>query len=148
MSQQVSEVMQMGVQPPYQYAVPQEPNTKEQQISVNKSNIKVPVDIQDALEIVETLGPIDGTVAENIAMDKRGYAMMGIYATATAGKTHTYTVQYSYDNVVWITYYTSAAPEVTYSPAAFLHAARYWTLSSDAVAGVHNVTLIMGAVLG
>jgi hypothetical protein len=128
--------------------VGQEPGTKEIQISVNKSNIKVPIDIQDALEIVEML-TVTGTVLNSITMDKRGYAMVNIYALSdTGGKTHTYIVDYSYDNVTWINYYTSGAPELGYNPAAFWHSARYWRIAFDAVAGAHNVTLILASVLG
>jgi hypothetical protein len=128
--------------------VNQEPGTKEMQISINKSNIKVPVDIQDALEITELLMGADGTAAQAISMDKRGYAMVNIRCFASAAAVHTYVVDYSFDNVTWINYYTSGAPETLYNPAAFWHSARYWRITTAGVGGAHTVDLILASVLG
>jgi hypothetical protein len=123
---------------------PQEPGTNEQQISVNKSNIKVPVDIQDALEIKEELYAADGTAAQNITMDKRGYGFVQALAKSTAAKLHTYTLEYSFDNINWYNQYTSGAPELS-TNQTLSSTARYWRWSSDAVAGAHTLDLILGA---
>jgi len=130
------------------YSIPQEPGTKEPQYSINKSNIKVPVDIQDALEITEILMGADGTAAQAITMDKRGYAMVNIRGFASAAAVHTYVVDYSFDNVNWINYYTSGAPETLYNPVAFWHSARYWRITTAGVGGAHTIDLILAAVLG
>jgi len=129
--------------------LPQEPGTNEQQISVNKSNIKVPVDIQDALEIKEELYGADGTSAQGpITLDKRGYTLIQFDGhSSSAAKPHTFTVEYSFDNITWYNQYTSPAPEQNLSKTVE-SAARYWRISSDAVAGAHNIDLVLGAVVG
>ena len=126
--------------------VPQEPTTKEPQISINRSNIKVPVDIQDALEIKEELYAADGTGAQQITMDKRGYDKVQVTAhSSNAANLHIYTVDYSYDNVTWYNAYTSAGAERTIEHTYPDVSARYWRLGSDAVAGVHTVDLVLAS---
>ena len=126
--------------------IPQEV-TKEPQISINRSNIQVPCDIQNALEIREELYNADGTAAQAITMDKRGYGKIQMTAYSdNAALLHTYTWDFSYDNVNWYNHYTSVAPERERQLTAPDVAARYWRLGSDAVPGVHGVDLVMGAV--
>ena len=125
---------------------PQEPGTCEPQMSINKANIKVPVDIQDALEIKEELYAADGTAAQSITMDKRGYGFVQALALSTAAKLHIYILEYSFDNAVWFNEYTSGAAELSINRTTS-STARYWRLSSDAVGGAHTLSLVLGATL-
>lgn len=125
--------------------VPQVPGTKEMMIDVAKSDIKVPVDMQDALEINELL-TASGTAILSITMDKRGYGFVQAVAfSSNPVLTHLYTLEYSFDNAQWFTEYLSAIAEISINRTVS-STARYWRLSSDANAGgAHNVTLILGA---
>jgi hypothetical protein len=126
--------------------VGQEPGTKEMQISVNKSNIKVPIDIQDALEILEGLWMVDGTVAQGpVTLDKRGYGFVQIlFKSNTVGKLHILTIDFSFDNVTWYNEYISGAAEQSKN-YTLSSTARYWRASTDAVAGAHTVDIVLGA---
>jgi hypothetical protein len=127
--------------------VPQEPGTKQMMISVDKSNIKVPVDVQDALEINESL-TVTGTVLNSITMDKRGYGFVQALAYSDVGaRTHIYTLDFSFDNALWFNEYTSAIAEVSINRTVS-STARYWRLGFDAnAASNHNVTVVLGATL-
>jgi hypothetical protein len=132
---------------PFQYAVPQEPGTKEPQMSINKSNIKVPVDVQDVLEIYEGLWAVSGLAAQAITCDTRGYKIKQYLCKSnTPGELHTWTIDYSFDNVTWYNQYTSGAPEVS-TGAYVTSAARYWRASSNNNGGgAHTVDLVLGSV--
>ena len=132
--------------PPNQ-VLPQEPGTKQQLVSIDKANIKTPVDIQDQLEIYDGLWGADGTAAQGpITCDTRGYGSKQFTCVSnTAGKLHIWTIAYSFDNVTWYNHYVSAGAELSTSQTV-ISAARYWRASSDAVAGAHTVDLILGAV--
>jgi len=127
--------------------LPQEPGTKEQMMSINKSNIKVPCDIQDQLEIKEELYAADGTAAQSITCDTRGYGTKQFTCkSSNVAKVHIYTIDYSFDNVNWYNQYTTPAGGEVSTSQTCISAARYWRASSDAVAGAHTVDLILGAV--
>jgi hypothetical protein len=115
-------------------------------IDVAKSDIKVPVDIQDALEILESLMAASGLVAQSITMDKRGYGFVQALAKSnTPGELHTWTLEFSFDNATWYTEYVSGAPEVSINRTSS-SAARYWRLSSNNNGGAaHTVDLVLAA---
>ena len=124
--------------------VPQEPGTKQMMISVDKSNIKVPVDIQDALEIVESIMDSVATPV-SITMDGRGYGFKQAFATADAGKTRTFLVEFSFDNARWYIEYTSGVPEL-YINRSLSSTARYWRpTATDTLASGGEVDLVLGA---
>jgi hypothetical protein len=126
------------------YSIPQEPGTKEPQYSINKSNIKVPVDIQDALEILESLMDSVATPV-SITLDKRGYGFVQAVATADPGKTRTYLIEFSFDNARWYPEYTSGVPELNINRSVS-SSARYWRLTAtDTLASGGEVDLILGA---
>jgi hypothetical protein len=115
-------------------------------MSLDKANIKCPVDIQDQLEIYEGLWAADGTAAQTITCDTRGYGTKQFTCLSnTAGKLHIWTISYSFDNVTWYVHYASAGAELSTSQTV-ISAARYWKVASDAVVGAHTEDLIIGAV--
>ena len=124
--------------------VPQEPGTKQMMISVDKSNIKVPVDVQDALPINESL--LDSVATPvSITMDGRGYGFKQAVATADAGKTRTYLIEFSFDNARWYTEYTSGVPELSIN-RSLSSTAPFWRLTAtDTLASGGEVDLILGA---
>ncbi len=127
------------------FSIPQEPGTKEPQYSINKSNIKVPVDIQDALEINESLLDSEATPV-TITMDSRGYGLKQAVGVADAGKTRTYLIEFSFDNARWYPEYVSAIPELSIN-RTLSSSARYWRLTAtDTLASGGQVDLILGAV--
>lgn len=129
---------------PFRQMVPQEPNTNQPQISVDKSNIKVPVDIQDALEILESITASAATPV-SITMDGRGYGFKQALGMASAGKTRTFLVEFSFDNVTWYTEYTSGVPELSIN-RTLSSTARYWRLTAtDTLASGGTVDLVLGA---
>lgn len=126
------------------WVIPQEPGTKEPMFSINKSNIKVPVDIQDALEILESV-MASAVSPVSITMDGRGYGFKQALGMATVGDTRTYLVEFSFDNATWYTEYTSLVPERSIN-RTLSSSARYWRLTAtdtDATGG--TVDLVLGA---
>jgi len=132
---------------PFRQMVPQEPNTNQPQISVDKSNIKVPVDVQDALGILEGLWGVSGLIAsQNITMDKRGYGFAQALAKSnTPGELHTWTIEFSFDNVTWYPEYVSGAPEVSIN-RTLSSAAEFWRLSTVTNGGAgHTIDMVLSA---
>jgi len=128
---------------PTRWTIPQEPGTKEPMFSINKSNIKVPVDIQDALGIKEDLYQALGTAQQQITMDKRGYSRAHYEFHCTVA--HTVTIEYSYDNVSW--YYHEIIVQSYGVSKTVSSAAQYWRLTSDAVVGSTAVDLVLSSVI-
>lgn len=128
------------------WTIPQEPVTKEPMYSINKSNIKVPVDIQGVLEIYETLYAASGLAVQTITMDKQGYGFVQALAKSlTPGELHTFTLDFSFDNVNWYNEYTSGVAELSIN-RTLSSTAKFWRLSSNNNGGAaHNVDLILGA---
>jgi hypothetical protein len=85
----------------------------------------------------------DETVAQSVTLDTKGHKLVEVWAEATAATT--FTLEFSNDNINWVTYYTSAAAETEYKNTLW-NGFRYVRLSS-AAAGVagDTVTLILAA---
>ena len=131
---------------PFRQMVPQEPNTNQPQISVDKSNIKVPIDVQDALEIVESI-TASALTPVTITMDGRGYGFKQVLGVSSGVTTRTFLVEFSFDNVTWFTDYTSGVPEVSINRTQS-STARYWRLTAtDTLPSGGTVSLVLGATL-
>ena len=87
----------------------------------------------------------DGTAAKNVVLNKGTFSNVQMSAVSTAAKLHTFVLDFSYDNAVWYNHYTSGAPELTKQLIAPSVSARFWRLSSDAVAGAHTEDLVLAA---
>lgn len=91
----------------------------------------------------------DGTVARQINLDKKHHSKLQMSARSSLlANPHTYTLDFSYDNVTWYNHYISAAPEQERHLTIPDVAARYWRLLSDAVVGAHTVDLVLASVPG
>ena len=127
-------------------SIPQEPGTKQLMISVDKSNIKVPIDVQDALEVVESI-TASALTPVTITMDGRGYGFKQALGVSSGVTTRTFLVEFSFDNVTWFTDYTSGVPEVSINRTQS-STARYWRITAtDTLVSGGTVSLVLGATL-
>jgi len=107
------------------------------------SEIQIPIGLQSVLPKKAELYGADETVAQSISLDVGGFKLVEVYCVADAATT--FTVQFSWDNTHWFTYYTSPAAETKYSDV-FWTAAQYIKVSSAAAGAAGNkVSLVIGA---
>ena len=111
--------------------------------AVKDSAIQVPVDLQSILPKKAELYDADETVEQSISLDIGGFKTVEVYCSATTATT--FTVELSWDNTHWITYYSSASAETSYHDV-FTTTAQYVRVkSASAGASGDTVTLIIGA---
>ena len=85
----------------------------------------------------------DETLDQSISLDIGGYKLVEVACSASAPTT--FTVEYSFDNTHWFTYYTSSSAETSYNDV-FWTAAQYIRVSSAAAgAAGYTVSLVIAA---
>jgi len=107
------------------------------------SEIQVPVDLQSVLPKKAELYSADETVDQTVTLDIGGFKLVEVVCEADAATT--FTVEYSFDNSHWFTYYSSASAETSYNDV-FWTAAQYIRVRSSAAgASGDKVRLVVGA---
>ncbi len=117
--------------------------TDSLRIKILTSDIQVPSDLQSVLAKKVESYAADETVAQSVGLTIGGFKQVEVLCHATAATT--FTVEYSFDNTHFYTYYSSPNTETDYS-AVFWTAAQYVKVSA-AAAGVagDTVDLVIGA---
>ena len=107
------------------------------------SEIQVPTDLQSILPKKAELYEADETSAQSVILDVGGFKLVEVQASADTATT--FTVEYSWDNSHWFTYYSSPSAETSYNDV-FWTGAQYIRLSSAAAGSSGDkVSLVIGA---
>ena len=118
-------------------------NKIDRLVTISDSEIQVPADIQSVLPKSAELYDADETSAQSISLDIGGFKLVEVVCEADTATT--FTVEYSFDNSHWFTYYSSASAETSYNDV-FWTGAQYIKVSSAANGSSGDtVSLAIGA---
>ena len=118
-------------------------NKTDKLVTISDSEIQVPVDIQSVLPKKAELYGADETSDQTISLNIGGFKLVEVVCEADTATT--FTVEYSFDNNHWFTYYSSASDETSYNDV-FWTGAQYIRVSSASAGGAGDtVSLVVGA---